>query len=131
MKLRIRGNTLRLRLTRAEVARLGETGRVTDAIVFGAGPGEALTYAVETSAAVAEVGATFSGGHITVLLPERLARTWLDTEQVGISAEPTTGADAGAAGRLEILVEKDFACLDRRDDDADAFPHPRAGSTEC
>jgi hypothetical protein len=45
---------------------------------------------------------------------------------VGIAAEQPLGTDAGV---LAILIEKDFACLDRRDDDADAFPHP--GEARC
>jgi hypothetical protein len=35
----------------------------------------------------------------------------------------------GPAGSLEIVVENDFACLDRSDEDnSDAFANPHAGA---
>lgn len=126
MKLRIKGNTLRLRLTRPEVARLHDTGRVEDAITFGAEPGETLTYALEASPDAAEVSARLSDGRITVWLPSDAARRWADTDQVGIEAEQRTGAGDGSAA-LQILVEKDWACIDGREVDADAFPNPLEG----
>jgi len=43
MKLRIRGNSLRLRLLRGEVQQFGETGRVTETIQFGASPAAQLS----------------------------------------------------------------------------------------
>ncbi|HEX5832176.1 MAG TPA: hypothetical protein VFY16_14430 [Gemmatimonadaceae bacterium] len=123
MKLRIKGNTLRLRLTRSEVARLSDTGRVEDAIAFGAEPGETLTYALEASPDAPTVGARLADGRITVRLPADAARRWVDTDQVGIEAEQRTGAGDREAA-LQILVEKDWACIDGREVDADAFPNP-------
>ena len=118
MKLRLKGGTLRLRLTRPEVDRLGDGGRVEEVTAFG--PGERLVYDVESSAEASAVGARFADGRITVRIPAAAARTWAASDAVGIS---------GTQGTLTILVEKDFACLDRRDEDADAFPHP--GDASC
>ena len=41
-----------------------------------------------------------------------------------------TTLDMGSAGSLEVVVEKDFACLDRSDEDnSDSFANPHAGAT--
>ena len=57
MKLRIQGNSLRLRLTRNEVAQLHDGGRVESSIEFG--PGRTLTYALESAPHAASVIASF------------------------------------------------------------------------
>ena len=112
MKLRIRGNSLRLRLSRGEVTTLAEKGRVEDAIAFG--PSK-LTYALTTSE-VGHVGATYESDHIVVVIPKRRADQWASSDEVGIESK----------GELHILVEKDWSCLKPREgeDDTDAFPHP-------
>ncbi len=128
MKLRIQGNSIRLRLSRPDVARLDHDGRVEETIAFGMHAGDALAYAVEASPAATGVAARLAPGRITVVLPQALAREWAATDRVGIAAEqPGVGPDG--AGVLRILVEKDFACLDRRDEDADAFANPAATRT--
>lgn len=129
MKLRIKGNGIRLRLSRTDVARLDHDGRVEETIAFGARGEDALAYAVESSPTAAGVAARLAAGRITVVLPEALAREWATTDRVGISAEqPGVGPDG--AGVLQILIEKDFACLDRPEEDADAFANP-AGTRAC
>jgi hypothetical protein len=51
--------------------------------------------------------------------------TLVDTNQVGIYSS----VDLGPRGVLELIVEKDFACLDLSDaNNADAFPNP---GVEC
>ncbi len=121
MKLRIRGNTIRLRLLKSEVAKLGESGRVAEKISFGPGAGESLTYAVEVSEASDKVSAGMRESEVCVTLPAEVADDWIKTDQVGIEAVAGTGN-----GSVEILVEKDFACLTRTDDpdNLDAFPNP-------
>jgi hypothetical protein len=121
MKLRIRGNSVRLRLTQSEVARFGEVGRVEETIEFGAKPGQQMIYAIET-ADVENVGAAFENNRLSVLVPQVQAEKWVNSNQTGIEGEQTVDGDK----RLRILIEKDFACLDARlgEDDADAFPHP-------
>ena len=56
-------------------------------------------------------------------MPAEVARTWADSEQVSIDCD----VDLGARGKLSILVEKDFACIDRSaEENADTFPNPLA-----
>lgn len=124
MKLRIRGDSLRLRLSQAEIARLRETGAVEDRIHFG---DRSLDYALVRADVVAP-GARFDGDRIEVAIPDGVARAWADSEQVGIEAE-----QALASGTLRLLIEKDFKCLAPRagEDDGDAFPNPGAESGGC
>jgi hypothetical protein len=121
VKLRIRADTLRLRLTRSEVDQLCERGRVAQAIHFG--PDAALKYAVELGSGD-RVQARYEGATITVTLPRALALDWAAGDEVGIFAvQPLP------EGELSLLIEKDFHCLvPRGEQDDDAFPHPKAGS---
>ena len=122
MKLRIRGNSLRLRLSRREVTELAEQGRVEDAIAFGAGPASRLVYALAVSDEAPAAFAHLEGGRIQVTLPTASAREWTSSDRVGIEAEQPNG-DGSV---LRILVEKDFECLVTRpgEDDRDAYPNP-------
>lgn len=122
MKWRIRGNSLRLRLTRSEVARFEEVGRVEDSIEFGPEPSQRLMCVLQSSPDFHGVAARYSDNCITVHVPTRLARQWVETDQVGFDGEQMLNPD----NTLRLLIEKDFACLDARDgeEDADAFPHP-------
>ncbi|HEV7644018.1 MAG TPA: hypothetical protein VGO50_08775 [Pyrinomonadaceae bacterium] len=121
MKLRIRNNSLRLRLTQSEVAQFGENGYVEEVIEFGAVPASHLTYAL-IALPENDIAAKFEDGKITISIPSPQARQWVDSDQVGIE----TDQDIGDGNKLRILVEKDFACAAPRhgEDDSDAFPNP-------
>ncbi|KAA6456946.1 hypothetical protein DYQ86_24200 [Acidobacteria bacterium AB60] len=124
MKLRIKGDSLRLRIAPSEVARLLQSGRIEETIHFGPAPDACLTYALETAPGQQASVTVRSRQHeITVLVPEELARRWAVAEDVGIYGEMPT-----AAGRLELAVEKDFACLDKSAaDNQDTYPNPNLG----
>jgi len=126
MKLRIRGNSLRLRLGPSEVARLATAGRIEEAVAFG--PGQPLVYALEASGDATEPRASFADNVLLVRLPRAAVETWARTEQVGIAGEQPLGGDV-SQGTLRLLVEKDFECLDRAPEEGEeAFPHPLRGS---
>ncbi|MFN3560738.1 MAG: DUF7009 family protein [Chloroherpetonaceae bacterium] len=119
MKLRIKGNTLRLRLSKSEVAKIGSEGYVEDAIHFAGNT--RMTYAMKVSD-VPSLSATMENCTITVYLPKALANTWVETEQVGFEAhQPLDNGES-----LYILVEKDFQCLAPRpnEDESDNYAHP-------
>ena len=119
VKLRIRGDSLRLRLTRGEVDQLRETGEVSETVHFGA---RDLAYALVRGPVDAPT-ARFDADRIEIVLPAATADAWASSEQVGIEAE-----QALASGSLRLLIEKDFQCLAPRggEDDSDAFPNPGA-----
>lgn len=129
VKLRIRDNSVRLRLMRGEVDRLRDEGLVVARTVFP--EGRTFSYVVESSPASVRPAVTFDGGTITVRLPESVVREWAGSDQVTIRDEQLL--DDGE--RLILLIEKDFACLAPREgeDESDMFPHPDAGKVgaEC
>lgn len=124
MKLRIKSNSFRLRVTRPELDRLIRTGRIEETTWLGIDADCRLTYALEVSRQIAGVTLRCAMPEITLLIPFGEAAAWNLSNQVGIYAT----AHIGQRGSLEILLEKDFACLDRSDEDnLDTFPNPLAG----
>lgn len=123
MKLRLRENSIRLRLLRTEVARLLETGEVAEKIVFGVNPAETLIYAVRATDGTREVAARFAGNCIEILIPSGTAKNWAETDEVGLYAEQKIDDSMN----LKISVEKDFVCTERPADadNRDTFPHPK------
>lgn len=120
MKLRIKGNSIRLRLLRSEVERLASEGRVTDTTAFG---GNDLRYSVSTSDSEGSIQATFESGEIAVTIPASTAIDWAQGDLVGLGAEQAVGP----SDTLSIVIEKDLVCVDRTDDPdrEDAYPNPR------
>ena len=119
MKLRIKGDSIRLRLLRSEVERFAADRVVTEEVRFGA---NALRYTLAVAPDATSICAEFSDGEIRVLIPVAEARRWTDGNDVGLEIEQSLGEH----GSLTIIVEKDFVCLDRPDDPdrADAYPNP-------
>jgi hypothetical protein len=127
VKLRIKNNSIRLRLTRSEVDTLRGSGIV--AAKTGFPGGREFRYRVESSPASVNPGAFFSDNTVTIRLPETAVLAWATTEQVSLPGEQLL--DDGEV--LKILVEKDFACLAPREgeDESDMYPHPDAGTDSC
>jgi hypothetical protein len=120
MKLRIKGDSLRLRLTQGEVRALAEQGMVEDRVRFGGGAG--LTYRLRRDPKAGSMSASFGEGIMEVRLPEQAALSWSASNEVTLQ-----GAQPAAPGaELRIVVEKDFACLTVREgeDESDNFPNP-------
>jgi len=123
MKLRIKGNSLRLRVGKSEVSRLLDTGRIEETIHFSARQDAHWTYALEHAAGKTSISLRYQAGEVTVVLSTHAARAWAEGEQVGIEGVLETGQEP-----LTVLVEKDFACLDRNDEsNQDTFPNPKDG----
>jgi hypothetical protein len=127
VKIRIKNNSIRLRLTRGEVDTMRDNGVVTS--VTGFPGGRQFKYSLESSPASVNPAAFYSDNEIRVRLPETVVLAWTTTEQVSIEGDQVL--DDGE--KLSILVEKDFACLAPRDgeDESDMYPHPETDSTEC
>ncbi len=124
MKLRVRDNSIRLRLTRSEVELVRNEGLVRGRVPF-AGRNN-FDYVLESSPATMKPEAHISNNVLTVRIPEAEIISWSDSDEVSISASQIL--DGG--DQLNILVEKDFACLAPREgeDEADMYPHPEAGT---
>jgi hypothetical protein len=116
MKLRIRGNTLRLRVSKNELAQMTARGWVEDEVRFAAD--SRLVYRLETGS----FGAEHTADRICVRVPQSALQRWARDDEVSIRHKQPLGGGSV----LEILVEKDFECLNpRADEDAtDLFRNP-------
>lgn len=121
MKLRIKGDSIRLRLTQTEVRTLAETGAVESAMCVA--PEAALAYGLRASGG-SELRVEMDARGVCVLVPQDWIEDWAQGDMVGFEGEQ----DAGDGRTLAILIEKDFACLHKRPDELDAFPNPLADS---
>lgn len=112
MKIRIKGNSLRYRLTRSEVERFAAEGYIDDSASFG--PTQ-LTYALKVSGDD-NLRADMQNNCITFYMPSHMADEWTQTDRVGFES---------STGDLYLLIEKDFMCLDLpMQDQADNYPNP-------
>ena len=120
MKLRIKGDSLRLRVGPSEVQRLIACGRVAETIHFA--PGVHLNYELQHSSAAECIAVSHALHEVTVTVPTSAAQAWADSDDVGIYGELPNGS-----GSLEVAVEKDFACLDpNHAGNRDTYPNPKA-----
>jgi hypothetical protein len=126
MKLRIKGNSLRIRVSRSEVARLLASDCLKETVHFTPEAGAKFTYALQRETLLSRTSVQYTENKVTILIPADQANEWGTTDQVGIAEE----ISLGNLGSLAILIEKDFACLDRSDEEnEDTFPNPNAGTT--
>ena len=119
MKIRIKGDTIRLRLSQTEVSDVGVYKDVVETTHFG---NSQLVYRLSTKANSEVISASFANNEIHISLPKDLAEYWANSDTVGI--ETATGAIP------YILIEKDFQCLTVRqgEDESDLFQNP---NTTC
>lgn len=123
MKLRLRGNSIRLRLNRREVAELASGAVLTDRVDF---PGDrALSYILEASAQ-ASPQATFCDSAIRVCASKTAVEEWAAGNSIGIYFElPANGTV------LKVAIEKDLECIDGPLDERDPEAFPRASQKNC
>ncbi|MFA9214399.1 MAG: hypothetical protein ACEQSR_11230 [Candidatus Methylacidiphilales bacterium] len=120
MKIRIKGNSIRIRLTQTEVKNFADNKYIEEATEF---IDNKLFYALAASPNVSELSAQMVGNKITLLVPEQIVQNWTTTDLVGFENEFNIGDNK----KLFLLVEKDFVCLDNTfEDQSDMFPNPNA-----
>jgi len=125
MKLRIKGNSIRLRVSRSDLTTLAETGSIEGAIHFAENPAAVWRFGVAQNPGSAGPSAAFASNRITVTVSAGEVQRWAKSDEVGIYFSQSIGSQ----GTLDVLLEKDFACLDGNDDDnSDTFPNP---AMEC
>ena len=127
VKLRIRDNSIRLRLTQTEVETVKSDGLVRGRVQFAGS--NSFDYVLESSPATVSPEAHVSNNVLTVRVPETDIRHWAESDQVSVVSKQNL--DSGE--QLKILVEKDFACLAPRDgeDESDMYPNPDVGNESC
>ena len=121
MKLRIEDDSVRLRLKRTEVEALCR-GEMVEAHVH-LSDVYTLTYAVEARDGIDSPTLDANPARITVGLPKAALAGWDTDARVGFEGHCPTAEGAS----VFVLVEKDFKCLDRPDEEEpDNYPNPLA-----
>ncbi|MFA6083880.1 hypothetical protein [Mucilaginibacter sp.] len=112
MKIRIKGNSLRYRLTQSDVTRLNQDGFLQEQTEFA---GKTLTYGIEVTINDS-LASDYIGDQILLSMPRTMIEELATTSRVGFDDK---------TGPVSILVEKDFTCLDNvEEDQSDNFPNP-------
>jgi hypothetical protein len=118
MKLRIKGNSLRMRLTKTEVGRLADTGYLEEETLFS---GNRLIYAVQRVDNGNELSATLDTNKITMFVPDELIKDWPQNNIVGFNSTITLSEN----DTLYLLLEKDFVCVNETTEDQnDHYQNP-------
>ena len=117
MKLRIKGNSVRIRLSVTEVQLLSSGMQLQEITRFG---DSQLVYAVQPVDAE-NMHATFSNNKITLQVPSVYLQGWPSNSVVGFEEL----VNVGGGDTLHLLLEKDFKCLDvSEEDQSDFFENP-------
>ncbi|HTM91569.1 MAG TPA: hypothetical protein VL095_04070 [Flavisolibacter sp.] len=120
MKIRIQGNSIRYRLRQPEVENFKRYGSVTEVIQLGKESTDQLRFILQKSPGN-EITVQFENATTTIHVPQPMADTWTDSDLVGFDAISEIYNGDG----LQVLIEKDFKCLDGSDEDnIDAYPNP-------
>ncbi len=123
MKLRIKGNTIRLRLTQTEVDNLAN-GVVEDKTQFPTG--NSLVYRIKSGVAF---NVDFKEGVISISVAANEIKSWASSDKI----ELANSVELENKERLEISIEKDFKCLTDRpkEDESDMYPNPLEKHVKC
>ncbi len=120
MKIRIKGNSVRYRLTRSEVETFSRTGYLEESTAF---PNGKLIYALKAAKGQDHLSADFTSSAITLFFPDSEKEVWFNSERVGYNDNMLLPDGS----KLSLLIEKDFVCLDKVDEDqSDNYPNPNA-----
>ena len=123
MKIRIKGNSLRIRLTKSEVGELSDTGYLEEQTLFAGNKTDSYRFAcaLQRMENESELSATLDTNKITMFVPAKLLKDWPENNVVGFHANmPVAENDV-----LYLLLEKDFACLDETtEDQTDNYVNP-------
>ncbi len=120
MKIRIRGNSVRFRLSMSEVEALSQKGYFEECTSF---PSGVFKYAIRADRGIDTLSASFENDTITLFVPDPDARGWAGSSEVGYRHD----LDLPGGEHLALLLEKDFTCLDEREEDqSDNYPNPKA-----
>ena len=114
MKLRIKNNSLRYRLTKSDVSLLAKEGYIEDYVNFAGNP---FLYALQQTEGQV-LTASYIDNKFTINISRKMVDELVNTDKVGFN---------GKDGELYLLIEKDFTCLDEvEEDQSDNYPNPLA-----
>ena len=112
MKMRCVQNSIRLRLRKSEIEELGKGATIIEEVGF---PGEtsSLSFSLKMADKTSDIQATCIDHQIQITIPQTQATSWINSNQVGIE----TFLSLQNTQQLQVLIEKDFPCKDRENED--------------
>ena len=118
MKIRIKGNSVRYRLTKTEVETFCKTGCFEENTQF---LNRRFTYALKAKDGIEHLEAAFDGDSIILFVPKKESSNWANSNRVGFQYN-LSPSDSSS---LSLLLEKDFICMDETiEDQSDNYPNP-------
>jgi hypothetical protein len=119
MKVRIKGNFVRYRLSKTEVQRIAERGSIVEQTFIS--PKHIFSYALIAKDGISSLEAEYIDNKLTLFIPKQDAKEWYSNTKVGYRATVKVDAE----NILVLLIEKDFQCLDETEEDqSDNFANP-------
>lgn len=121
MKIRIKNNSIRIRLTRSETERFGKEKYLEEHTEF---DDARFTYAIRSHEDVAEMTAELSNNKIMMHIPAARATAFVSTDAIGIQND----VRLANGNKLFLLLEKDLKCIDGEvlEDQSDNYENPAA-----
>ncbi|MEO6289627.1 MAG: hypothetical protein ABIO76_06890 [Ginsengibacter sp.] len=118
MKIRIKGSSIRVRLSKSETELFAVKGYLEERTDFAS---STFTYCVR-STEEKNLGADFIDGNITIYIPQHLLKQWAETNLISLDYNMPIDNNK----HLYILLEKDFKCIDAvvNEDQSDYFENP-------
>ena len=118
MKLRIHNNSIRLRLSIAEVEEIAKGNPVRETLDFSGDGLNGFVYSLVPSRDIPGISVELMSNKLIVSLPKPMADEWATTALVGLQNDPNQ--------KVAVFIEKDFQCLQKRPDEDESkyFPNP-------
>lgn len=117
MKIRVKGNSIRVRLQQNELTELISNHKLVESTIIN-------TFEIFSCELISaeSFSVEFIANILTIQIPSGTLESWASGDEVSLEELWNNGTEKG----LKILIEKDFACLSNRpdEDDSDAFPNP-------
>lgn len=118
MKIRIKGNSIRIRLTKTEVSTLCTNGYLQEKTSF---INNSLIYALCVAENKNELSASFTENKITMFVPADFVKDWPVNDIITLDGTIPIGNEEN----LYLKLEKDFICIDHTDEDqSDNYENP-------
>jgi len=125
MKLRIKDNSLRIRITQPELNRLFHEGEIKAYTRLGPDPSQVFQYGLSVDTKREVLSVHYHCNVLMVTITEGMMTEWKEDDKVGFDTVLATGNGE----HLRIVIEKDFKCLHpgkNREPELDNYPHPMA-----
>ena len=121
MKIRIKNNSIRLRLTKTDVSNLKNIGLVSCKTVISGN--EIFEYELIKKSDIQEIKAKYNQNKISIILPEEKSKILTDTDEITLQAWQENGTE----DQVFLLIEKDLQCLDpTHEDQSDMYQNPNS-----